>query len=768
MYGPYPKMFRGHDLDRHFRREATIEKSNHFSRVRAYDLKCFKAVELSTVCGVDRSHATRAIRVLQVLGGAQLPHVAAIIESGYDEDSNIFFWTTPQLETLSEQAIISGDLTVKDFLDTLTLLVASLVHAVCSTSRLGIHHGFISPTSISRAGSAFAVTGFALSAVLSQGGRADYSRLSVHRYVAPKVLADENPDLMADLSSVSIIAQEIWDGYELAIRRLSPNGTSTSSLYSSKARDFMQFVRLLGIDRQWDEGQSTDSIASRCLQVTNSLRESLGLGLVEGGDMQGRGHAVVPVGSIDVPAVMPLLSSTVETLDRAVLADKIVLHVNHNTADAWIFNGLMHSLTRNLVFVALPYGDRDVPSGTPYDVYHARKEGDSFRLQLNARNLDQVLPDFDSATGALVSAALQDVARRGSGQRNVIVIEDGGYHYDVLQELESSSQLRLKQLIVGAVEQTAAGVMRCNDFARTKGLQYPVLSVARSLIKTRLEAYFIGQRVVEELNYLLYQFNDFLMLKGVLVVGYGIIGRNIARRLRSMGCNVSVHDIDPEVAALAAREGYPIVSDMDSTTFSKSKVVIGATGSSSFTYEMFECFLKGNASSIYLASASSKRVEFGRVIDFFEGSERRRVDATQHCPALNDVDGVELERTSVGIAYHFRYDGSRKSIVLVAGGVPVNFFRPDGMSLPYRVIDPVQAEIAMLAGHLARFPSGLESRLYLLGDSDIPGFSFDETALMRDWLDHSGLNVSDSDAGWALFGVHPLEARLRASYHPLR
>lgn len=48
--------------------------------------------------------------------------------------------------------------------------------------------------------------------------------------------------------------------------------------------------------------------------------------------------------------------------------------------------------------------------------------------------------------------------------------------------------------------------------------------------------------------------------KEVLLLGYGILGKEFLKRLRSKGAAVSVHEIDPDKLSALSKEGVPVVS----------------------------------------------------------------------------------------------------------------------------------------------------------------------------------------------------------------
>lgn len=190
--------------------------------------------------------------------------------------------------------------------------------------------------------------------------------------------------------------------------------------------------------------------------------------------------------------------------------------------------------------------------------------------------------------------------------------------------------------------------------------------------------------------------------------------------------------------------------------------MIGASGESSFTYPMLISFLESNSSLLYLASASSKRIEFANLIDFFEGSYEKRGKIIQLYPHLNKIDNIEIEFNKIGLTYHFKYNGKNKQIILIARGFPVNFYRPGIISLTYSIIDLINTEILLLSQHLVYYFPKLEKKLYLLGGSTIPYLEIYEENLVSTWIKVNKLSeFQTSKHIWDNFQIHPLENRLR-------
>ena len=171
----------------------------------------------------------------------------------------------------------------------------------------------------------------------------------------------------------------------------------------------------------------------------------------------------------------------------------------------------------------------------------------------------------------------------------------------------------------------------------------------------------------------------------------------------------------------------------------------------------------GPAPQVFLVSASSKRTEFDAIIQFFEGGTQNRARLLASEPRLAAIHDIDIETNPSGLTYTFKYGDRVKRIVLIARGFPVNFFRKDGFSLTMGMIDPINAELVLLAGYAVTARQALQkNRLYALGYSPLPGLSLSEEEILSIWMEKRGVtSCRNSPTAWHGFPVHPLEGSLR-------
>jgi adenosylhomocysteinase len=111
--------------------------------------------------------------------------------------------------------------------------------------------------------------------------------------------------------------------------------------------------------------------------------------------------------------------------------------------------------------------------------------------------------------------------------------------------------------ILGATEETTAGVTRIRAVEEQGKLRYPVILVNEAYTKHMFDnRYGTGQSTVD--GYLR-AMNLLLASKRVVVVGYGWVGRGVAARCHGMGSKIIVTEIDPVKALEAHMDGFEVM-----------------------------------------------------------------------------------------------------------------------------------------------------------------------------------------------------------------
>lgn len=422
----------------------------------------------------------------------------------------------------------------------------------------------------------------------------------------------------------------------------------------------------------------------------------------------------------------------------------VVLHINHNMENSFYFSRVLYGIFHDVIFIGAPYNDRKVEGIYPFRYLYGRNRRGSYELCDGSQCYAVVENDFMAAMEALIERALTRYIMPYVEQgRRLLLFEDGGYHYPVLGRLKLPPGT-----VIGCVEQTASGTVRCREYGAAEGFSYPCASISRSEIKVGMEARFIGHRVTEELGNFLYSANAFWDFHNVLIIGYGIVGRRVAMDLRERNCRLAVYDTDARIRDTAGAEGYQVLLKFTPEYFKNTVIVVGNTGNPSFTGEMLTAFLKGESSRIYLASSSSQDWEFKVFLDMVNGMNP--------FPPGAMLAGSEEEKFYT--VYHMMYRGIKKDIYLIAQGLPVNFYRKDAVSLTDSILDLVFSEMLSMGTALCK-EKQLPKGLYLLGEHG--GFMpfWSERELLELWFSRyhlsRGKDLADS------LDIHPASGYLR-------
>ena len=111
--------------------------------------------------------------------------------------------------------------------------------------------------------------------------------------------------------------------------------------------------------------------------------------------------------------------------------------------------------------------------------------------------------------------------------------------------------------ILGATEETTAGVTRIRAVENQGKLRYPVILVNEAYTKHMFDnRYGTGQSTVD--GYLR-AMNLLMASKRVVVVGYGWVGRGVASRCHGMGSKIIITEIDPIKALEAHMDGFEVM-----------------------------------------------------------------------------------------------------------------------------------------------------------------------------------------------------------------
>jgi len=139
-------------------------------------------------------------------------------------------------------------------------------------------------------------------------------------------------------------------------------------------------------------------------------------------------------------------------------------------------------------------------------------------------------------------------------KHNPVILTDDGADMNIKAHFDK----RFSAMnILGATEETTAGVTRIRAVENQGKLRYPVILVNEAYTKHMFDnRYGTGQSTID--GYLR-AMNLLIASKRVVVIGYGWVGRGVASRFQGMGSKVIVTEIDPVKALEAHMDGFEVM-----------------------------------------------------------------------------------------------------------------------------------------------------------------------------------------------------------------
>ena len=152
-----------------------------------------------------------------------------------------------------------------------------------------------------------------------------------------------------------------------------------------------------------------------------------------------------------------------------------------------------------------------------------------------------------------------------------LIVDDGA---QLLSTLHKERRDRLDR-VIGLSEETTGGVNIIKAIERKEGLRFPCIGVNTGVMKHLFDnRHGTGQSTIEGL---LAATNLTVCGKVVTVAGYGWVGKGVALRLRGLGAEVIVTEVDPAKALDARMEGFRVMRMLDAAP--QSDFIVTATGS---------------------------------------------------------------------------------------------------------------------------------------------------------------------------------------------
>jgi adenosylhomocysteinase len=266
--------------------------------------------------------------------------------------------------------------------------------------------------------------------------------------------------------------------------------------------------------------------------------------------------------------------------------------------------------------------------------------------------------------------------------------------------------------IIGGTEETTTGVIRLRAMAADKMLEFPVIAVNDAMTKHLFDnRYGTGQSTVDGI---VRATNVLLAGKKFVVAGYGWCGRGLASRVRGMGAQVIVTEVDPLKALEATMDGYEVMPMQDAARI--GDIFCTVTGD----MHHFEVMKDG----AIVANSGHFNVEI-------------------NIPALEKMSTGKPNLVRPFVEQYTTRDG--RKINILAEGRLINLASAEGH--PASVMDMSFANQALAAEYIVKNASKLEKRVYTVPaeiDAEIARIKLDAMGVKIDKLTNEQLKYLSS------------------------
>ena len=295
----------------------------------------------------------------------------------------------------------------------------------------------------------------------------------------------------------------------------------------------------------------------------------------------------------------------------------------------------------------------------------------------------------DDVVAALVEKGVHTLARKGESTEEYrsavramldadpdVIVDDGA---DLVALATTARADRGK--IRGSTEETTTGVTRLRALERDRKLRFPAIDVNDAEMKHLFDnRYGCGQSVLDGI---FSATNTLLAGRVAVVAGYGWSGKGIASRLRGVGADVIVTEVDPVRALEARLEGFRVLPMLDAAR--QADLIVTVTGNRDIVREEHFRVLKDGC---LLANAGHFDVEISKP----------------------DLEGLAVARGVVRPSVEeFTFADGRRAYLLGEGRL-INLAA--GQGHPVEIMDLSFSLQALCAEHVARHGLELEARVY--------------------------------------------------------
>ncbi|MFZ0214906.1 MAG: adenosylhomocysteinase [Candidatus Dormiibacterota bacterium] len=296
----------------------------------------------------------------------------------------------------------------------------------------------------------------------------------------------------------------------------------------------------------------------------------------------------------------------------------------------------------------------------------------------------------DAVAAALVDARVRTFAVRGEDAqtyqkhlhavldwRPQLTLDDGA---DLVGTLHADRRELLPE-VLGGTEETTTGVLRIRAMARQGVLRFPLIDVNEADTKHLFDnRYGTGQSTIDGI---LRATNVLLAGKVFVVAGYGWCGRGLASRVRGLGAQVVVTEVDPVRALEAAMDGFRVLPMARAA-------------------EVGDLFVTVTGDVDVLDGSHFAVMKDGAIL-----ANAGHFDDEINLPALEGA-AVDVQEVRPNVRQYRLADGRR--LHLLAEGRLVNLAAAEGH--PAAVMDMSFANQALCIEYLAAHAASLEARVY--------------------------------------------------------
>jgi adenosylhomocysteinase len=264
-----------------------------------------------------------------------------------------------------------------------------------------------------------------------------------------------------------------------------------------------------------------------------------------------------------------------------------------------------------------------------------------------------------------------------------VILDDG---CELIAKVHDDHPGVARRVLAGG-EQTTAGVTRLEAMDREGVLEFPVYGVNDTPMKHHFDnVHGTGESALANV---MISTNSMVAGTTAVVAGYGYVGRGVAGKLRSMGADTVVTEVDPRRALEAHMDGHRVANMTEAAEV--GELFVTATGSRDVIREEHFAAMRSGAK---LANAGHFDVEI--VVDDLAGLAERTSDPKPGVTRYHLPDGRHLD--------------------LLAEGRLVNLTGPYSQGHPAEVMDLTFASMFMAAYDLVGRHDELEPGLYDVPD----------------------------------------------------